>query len=192
MATADLVPTDGYVAGINDPQTSLIPANNPGVLSDWQSFNTLTAEEITNLGNDDANGVVCEEYWYYPNEYYSGGVCGRIELEVGTTSQLDLTCVAYDGYGYQTFAFYIWDNNGSDFELVDTNTPEAPGTAHTLSGTISSNLSNYIDGSNYVWLLLIPTSYSASNAKVASYMTLTQTYTPSGGGGSTARVFIID
>ena len=114
----------------------------------------LGAESLMTISVDDANAIEssCAQE-IYPLH--------RIRFEPleapADVSQITLT---FKGYGMYTlgapyaYYLYIWDNvtNGGEWHYLDHHTTNAKDTA---SGSVSSDIANYFDGSGYVYGLVV-------------------------------------
>jgi len=70
---------------------------------------------------------------------------------LGTETQLDFTIKAEDsGPSASDIYFYIWNDNSTAWELMDQDTV---GAIRTMTDSITTNVANYIDATDDVWVL---------------------------------------
>ena len=176
MSTATYNPDGGDKS---NGQSSLLASNQPGGLSTWQGFTDLTSSDRTHLGTDDGNGVDIEQYFTFDGGplFYAGGALCRISIADSGTTQFDVTAKVKEGtYGSEGFELYIWDANGSSFgSAMDSWSGGSPGATHSLTASITSSPDHYVDGSGYLWVLVVSTSYD-SDTKLLTYVEVVNTF----------------
>lgn len=153
---------------------------NPDSLATILGFAVeYTAGNRNTVSTDDSNFVSA----------VSSNSCHLIRYRVvGDETQLDFTMKAQDAPAgpepqNTEMYMYVWNSNSSAWELLDTSpTPSLD----TMTGTVSSNVSNYIDGSNDVYTLVAAGAGAMHSLDLyyAELETAAAPEPPSGGGVS--------
>ncbi len=156
MATATHHPDAGYKHASGFGMWALMSTTTPGELADWQTLTSLNGTELSYLGTDNTNGVAVEQTW----GWCAAGFVARFTVSEGTPSQIAFTLKGYDPGGCGV-GFYAWNFTTGAFVSLASHTGGAPGN-WTLSHTISSNVSDYLD-SGHFWLLAVDTGYCGTS-----------------------------
>lgn len=131
----------------------------------------LSGAELNTISVDDGNSITYEPASGYPGHHLRYAITG---ITPGDISQI--TSIA-KGYGQHQFDpatyeyyMYIWDDNGSAWELMDSHTT---GSKDTLTDDILANWTNYvhnIGGTDYIDILLAgPLWFATGSAFVHTY-----------------------
>ena len=88
----------------------------------------------------------------------------------------------HEGYGtYNGHTLYIWNYTDSKWEEVDTTTVDTPD--QTLTGTFTSDFSDYIDEDGYLHLLAMTNDDEAPTTTIYTDYVKVETPSPLGVGG---------
>lgn len=101
--------------------------------------------ELTTVSTDDTNSVG----YSYGGEQATHKWKIPIDEAEGNVTQIDVSARVVNGTGAQ-HKLYIYNFDTSSWELLDTDNNPIPPYKVTLSGSVSSSLGDYIDGSGNV------------------------------------------
>ncbi len=142
-----------------------------GTLAQWQAMTALTSTEKNNLAADDYSSGVSVQ----PTSGTSGsGILARMTIDDGTVSRFDFTVKGHD-YGGSTYKLWAWNFSTESFDLVATHNGSSPGT-FTLTGSITTDADDYLDGSGYLWAVVEDCSYDAQSHSIY-FIEVVDTYT---------------
>ena len=97
-----------------------------------------------------------------------------LTVDDGTVSQFDFTVKGHD-YGGSTYKLWAWNFSTESFTLVATHNGSSPGN-FTPTGSITSDATDYLDGSGYLWVVVEDCSYDTQSHSIY-FIEAVDTYT---------------
>lgn len=125
-------------------------------LDDWQDHDYTPAQENT-VSTDDANGVQYCNDWDLPpppvwkhagHEYLIA-----IAEDRNDVTKIEAKAKVYLESGEDAY-LRIWNFNSTAWELLDSQSWPGSPQAATLQGSVTSNITNYINTSGYIYVLV--------------------------------------